>query len=125
MEPTLAEPRARCLIDHVLQLAAMDRELRHLEAGVGAALLAPDLLPETVKVEQLAGADRDRVEPLQQPKLLWLLDGMRQRVDANTELANGVGLLIDLAIDAARMQHQRRNEPANSAADDNGLHVLN
>ena len=111
MEAALAEPRARRLIDHALQPAAMDRELRHVEAGVGAAQLAPDLLAEAVDVEQLVGADRDRVEPLQQAELLQLLDGVRQRVDADAELADAVGLLVDLAVDAARMQHQRGGSP--------------
>ena len=125
MKAALAEPRARRLIDHALQLAAMDRELRHVEARVGAAQLAPDLLPEAVEVEQLVGADRDRVEPLQQAELLQLLDGVRQRVDADAELADAVGLLVDLAVDAARMQHQRGGQPAHASADNDGLHARN
>ena len=124
MEAALAEPRARRLVDDVLQLAAMDRELRHVEARIGAAQLAPDLLPEAVEIEQLVGADRDRVEPLQQPEFLQLLDGVRQRVDADAKLADAVGLLIDLALDAARMQHQRGDEPAHSSAGNDGLHAL-
>src|SRR3954467_12173566 len=100
----------------------MDRELRHVETSIGAAQFTPDLLAEPVEVEQLVGTNPNRIEPLQQPKLLEFLDRMRQRIDADTELTEGVGLLVDLAIDAARMQHQRGDEPANSAADDDGLH---
>jgi hypothetical protein len=122
MEAALTESRAGCLIDHALQAAAMDRELRHVETRIGAALLAPDLLAEPVHVEQLVGADRDRVEPLQEPEFLELLDGVRQRVDTDAELADGVSLLVDLAMDAACMQHQCGDEPANSSADDDGLH---
>src|SRR5438105_10845268 len=70
VEPALAEPRARRLIDDVLQLAAVDRELRHVETRIGAAQFAPDLLPEAVEVEQLVGADRDGVEPFEQTELL-------------------------------------------------------
>ena len=70
------------------------------------------------------GADRDRVEPLQQPQLRQLLDGMRQGVDADAELADAIGLLEQLAIDAAGMQHQRRGEPPDTAADDDDLHGL-
>ena len=88
------------------------------------ALFAPDLLAETVEIEQLVGADRDGVEPLQKPELFQLLDRMRQRVDADAELADAICLLVDFAIDAARMQHQRGDKPANSSADDDGLHVL-
>src|ERR1044072_4020518 len=125
MKAALAEPRARRLIDHALQPAAVDRELRYVEPCVRAAQLAPDLLPEPVHVEQLVGADRDRIEPLQQAQLLQLLDGVRQRVDADAELADAVGLLVDLAVDAARMQHQRGGQPAHASADNDGLHARN
>src|SRR5687767_8141374 len=97
MEAALAKLRTRRLIDDVLQLAAMDRELRHVETSVGAAQLAPDLLPEAVEVEQLVGADRDRVEPLEQAKLFQLLDGVRQRIDTDAQFADRFGLLVDLA----------------------------
>ena len=100
----------------------MDRELRHVVARVEAARLAPDLLAEAVGVDQFVGADRDRVEPLKQPELLQFLDRVRQRVDADAELAHALGLLEQLAVDAARMQHQSRGETANSAADDDDLH---
>src|SRR5688500_4892733 len=125
VEAALAEPRARRLIDDALEPAAMDRELRHVEAGVGPAQLAPDLLAEAIEIEQLVGADRDRVEPLQEPKLFQLLDGMRQRVDPDAKLADAICLLVHLAIDAARMQHQRGDQPAHASADDDGLHALN
>src|SRR6185503_20834228 len=90
VEAALAQPRARRLIDHALQPPTMDRELRHVEPGVGPAQLAPDLLPEAVEIEQLVGADRDRVEPLQEPKLLQFPDGVRQRVDADAKLADAI-----------------------------------
>src|ERR1043166_6807248 len=97
-----AQPRARRLIDHPLQPAAVNRELRHLVAGVEPARLAPDLLAEAVGVEQLVGADAHRVEPLEQAELRELLDGVRQRVDADAEFAHRLRLLVDLAVDAAR-----------------------
>ena len=88
VQAAFAEPRAHRLVDHALQPAAMDGELRHVIAGIDAARLAPDLLTEAVGVDQLVGADRDGVEPLHQAELLQLLDGMRQRVDADAELAD-------------------------------------
>src|SRR5262245_30493026 len=100
----------------------MDRDLRHVVARIEAARLAPDLLAETVGVDQFKRADRDRVEPLHQPELLQFLDRVRQRVDADAELADALRLLEQLAVDAARMQHQRRGETANSAADNDDLH---
>src|SRR6185437_1373038 len=41
MDARFAEPRAHGLVDHALQPAAMDRELRDVVAGVEAARLAP------------------------------------------------------------------------------------
>ena len=117
-----AEPRPHRLVDHALQPAAMDRELRNVVAGVEAARLAPDLLAEAVGVEQLVGADRDRVEPLEQAELGQFLDGVRQRVDADAELADGVRLLEDFAVDPARVQHQRRYQAADAATCDDHLH---
>src|SRR6201984_865805 len=97
----------------------MDGELRHLLAGIGAAQLAPDLLPESVGVEQLVGSDPHRVEAVEQPELAQFLDRMRQRVDSDAELTNGVRLLVDLAVDAAGVQHERGGgTPARAAAND-------
>ena len=122
MDAQLAEPRAHCLIDHALQPAAMDGELRDVIAGIEPARLAPDLLAEAVGVKQLVGADRDRVEPLQQAEIGQFLDGMRQGVDADAELADDVRLLEDFAVDPARMQHQRRYQAADAATCDDHLH---
>ena len=124
MDARFAEPRPRRGIDHALQPAAMDGELRIVEAGIGAARFAPDFLAEPVAIEQLIGADRDRIEPVQQAELRQLLDGVRQRIDPDPELADLVGLLEHLAVDAASLQHQRRGQPANPAADDDRLHTL-
>src|SRR5712691_10293207 len=122
MNAGLAEPRPHRVIDDALQPAAMDGELRHVVARVGAARLAPDLLAEAVGVDQLVGPDRHRIETIEQAKPRQLLDRVRQGVDADAELADAVGLLIDFAVDAARMQHERGGETADTAADDNDLH---
>src|SRR5205085_1399086 len=96
--------------------------LRHVVAGVEPARLAPDLLAEAVGVEQFIGADADRIETVEEAELGELLDGVRQGVDADAELAHRVRLLVDLAVDAARMQHQRGGQPADAAADNDGFH---
>src|SRR3954469_4741091 len=49
---------------------------------------------------------------------------MRQRVDADAELADGIGLFEQFAVDAARAQHQRSGEAADAASDDDCLHAL-
>ena len=82
----------------------------------------PHGLAETVGVSQLVGADRHRIEPLEQAEILQLLDGVGQGVDADAEFADGVGLLIDLAVDTAGMTHQRRGQAADAAADNDRLH---
>ena len=116
------EARACGLVDDRLQTAAMDRELRIFKTSISAARLAPDLLADAVHIEELVGPDPDLVELREQPELRQLLDSVRQRVDADAELAHAVGLLKNLAVDAPGMQHKRRGKPTNAAADDDRLH---
>ena len=118
----VADAGAQCLVKHFLQAPAMNGELRIFIAGIRAARLAPDLLPEAVGVDELEGADGHRIKPLEQPKLRQLLDGMGKRVDADAELADGLRLLVHVAVDAARMQHQGGGQAADAAADDNAFH---
>src|SRR5262249_37258982 len=73
--PTEALPYG--IAQEALQVAAVDRELRHLIAGFHPARLAPYLLAEAVGIDQLAGAHRHLVEPSQQPQLGELGDRMR------------------------------------------------
>src|SRR6185437_15779030 len=61
-----AQPLLDGAVDHALQPAAMNRELRNVMAGIEAARIAPDFLAVTVEVIQHVGADRDVVELLQQ-----------------------------------------------------------
>ena len=123
MNAQLAKPRAHRLIDHALKPSAVDRELRDIVSGIEPARLPPDLLSEPVGVEQLVGADGDGVQAIEQPKLGQFLDGVRQGVDADAQFANGVRLLEDLAVDPARMQHQRGHQAAHAAACDDHLHI--
>src|SRR5260370_27333716 len=106
VDARLAEAGADCLVNDRLQPAAMDRELRHLVAGVGPAQLAPDLLPEAVGIEQLVGSDSHRVEAIEQSQLRPLLYCVRQPADADPEHADSVRLLVDVAVDPAGMQHE-------------------
>ena len=82
------EPLLDRAMDHALQAAAMNRELRHVVAGVEAARLAPDFLAVAVEIIQFVGADRDGVERVQQPEAGQFADRMRQRVDADAEFAD-------------------------------------
>src|ERR1700760_1795387 len=64
MDRVVAEALDDSLMNHALQTAAMNRELRHLMTGIEAALLVPDLLAVASEIEQLVGADRGVVEPV-------------------------------------------------------------
>src|SRR6202008_29725 len=57
-----AETLDHGLMDHALQAAAVNRELRHLMAGIEPALFVPDLLAVAGEIEQLEGADGSGVE---------------------------------------------------------------
>src|SRR4029077_8952504 len=64
MDARLAKPGAHRLPDHRLQPAAVDGELRDVIACIGPAQLAPDLLTETVGVEQLVGSGAHGIEAI-------------------------------------------------------------
>src|SRR5690242_5919419 len=102
----------------------MNGELRYVVAGIEAAQLAPHFLAVAVEIIQLVGANGGSIEPVQQPEAGQLADRMRQRVDADAELADAVGLFEQLAVDAARAQHQRGGEASDAASDDDCLHQL-
>src|ERR1041385_7142383 len=117
-----AEPRLDRAVDHALQPPAVNGELRHIMTGRDAARLAPDLLAMTVQIIQFVGADGDCVERIEQAESCQLSDRMRQRIDADAEFADRLGLLEQLAGNASRAQHQRRGEPSDAAADDDRFH---
>ena len=122
MNARFTQAGARRLVDDVLQPAAMDRELRNVVAGIEAARLAPDLLAEAIGIDELVGADRDRVEPVEQAEVGKLFDRMRERIDADAKLADRVRLLENLTIDPARMQHQPGHQATDAAAGDDYFH---
>jgi hypothetical protein len=111
-------------IYHRLQSASVNRELRKLIPGSKTARLTPDLLAKAVGIEQLVGADGDRIESFQQAKLCKLADGMREGIDPNPEFANGFCLLEDIAVDASGMEHERGRQAADAAACDDNLQSI-
>ena len=117
-----AEPLAHRIQQHGVQLAAMDGELRRVEAGVGAAQFAPHHLAEAVGIDQLARADAGAVERRQQAQRRQFLDRVRQGVDADAEFAQLADLLEHGAVDADGVQRQRRRQPADPAAHDQHMH---
>src|SRR5215831_7002091 len=102
----------------------MHRELRYVVTGVEPTLFVPHLLTMTSQIEQFKGADCNLVEPIKQADRGELANCVRQRVYADAEFANGIGLFVELAIDAAGPQHQGGRKSAYPAADDDRLHGL-
>jgi hypothetical protein len=82
----------------------------------------PQPLPEAVGVDELVGADRQPIQFIEQPEGSELLHGVRQKIDADAEFADGARRLVDLAVDADRMQAQGRGQAADAAADDQYFH---
>ena len=119
----LAQPFDHGIIQQLLQTAAMDGELRHFEARMHAARLAPDGLSEAVHIDQLMRADGDRIEHRQQAQLGQFGNGMRQRVDADTHFAHLGRLFVDSRLNPALMQHQSGGQTADAATNDNCLHA--
>ena len=101
MDGVLAQPLLDGAVDYALQPSAMDRELRHVVAGLDAAPFAPDFLAMAVEIIEHVGADGDVVELLQQAETGELADRMRQRIDADAEFADRIRLFEQFATDAA------------------------
>src|SRR5438876_9498647 len=104
-------------VDHALQPATMNRELRHVMAGIDAARFAPDFLAVAIEVVKHVGADRDIIEPLQQAEAGEFAELMRPRIDADAEFADAIGLLEQFATDAAGAQHQRGGKASDTTPD--------
>ncbi len=111
-----AQPLHHRVIEHFLEPSAVDGKLWHWRARPHAAPFAPDLLPEAVQVNQLFRPDAGGVQHIQQVQLSQFLDGMGERVDADADLSNRRGLLIDRRLDPAFMQHQGKRQPSDPAA---------
>src|SRR5579872_3857265 len=94
-------------------------------ARVDAAHVAPNFLAMTIEIIEHVSADRDIVKFLQQAELGQFADRVRQGVDADPELADGVGLFEQFTSDAAGAKHQRRGQTTDTATDDNYFHRLN
>ena len=112
-----APPLDHRVLENALQRAAVDRELRHLIPRVEPSQLAPDLLPEAVHVDQLVGAQSDRVQPLEQAELGELADRVRQRVDPDAEFADLRRLLEHAALDPTAIERQGGCESSDSPTD--------
>src|SRR5229473_1622577 len=82
-----SQPRFDRRVNYALQPAAMNRELRHVMAGVDAAGFLPDFLAVAVEIIQHVGSNGDVIELLQQTEPGEFADRMREGIDADAEFA--------------------------------------
>ena len=123
MNPCLAEPLQHGLVEYLQQLTAMNRELGPVIARGAAARLGPDALAVFGVEDQLAGGNADRGEAVQQTKFGQLANRMRQDVDADAQLTDGVSgfINIDLA-EAGVMERQGQRHTADTTTDNGDFH---
>ncbi len=118
------EPVGDRVEEQSLQLAAVDRELRDGEAGIEPAGLAKDVAPVRRLVDQLARADADHVELIEESEAGEMPDRVRQDVDADAQLAHLAGALVDRRREALLVQRECEREPADAAADDRDVQTV-
>src|SRR5476649_2193961 len=82
LDRVFPQPRARRVEQRLVQVGAMDRELRPVVAGVAAARLLEDELAMAAVEGELARLDALRRERLLQAELRQFAHGVRQEVDA-------------------------------------------
>ena len=96
--PQPVEHRA---MEHALQLAAVDADLRHVVAGVECRAVPATPSGRSDCSRSARGCGCRPGQCRQQAERRQLLDGVRQHVDADAELAHLGGLLEYLGLDAA------------------------
>jgi len=96
--------------------------LRPAIAGRQAARLAPDHLAEAVGIDEFLRGDAGLRELVAEAELGQFPHRVGLQVDADTTRAHIRRGLEHRAVDAGRMQRERRGQPADAAADDERLH---
>jgi len=118
----VAEAGGHGLVQHHLQVAAVDRVLRPVVTERPPARLAPDAAPVPVEVHHLAGRDGGRRERVAEAELGQLAHGVRHQVDPHAERPErGRGVDHD-RLDPGGVQRERRREPADTRPRDDHLH---
>jgi hypothetical protein len=105
----------------LMELAAMNRDLRPVITRRAAERLLVDELAETVIERRFLRADAARGKRVLKPERRHLLHRMRQEVDADAQRLDLRRRLEDAAGNAAPLQHQAERQPANAAADDENV----
>src|SRR2546423_15051401 len=111
-------------IERAMQPAAMDADFGKLIAGALAARLLVNQLAEAVEETAFGILDARAQQLVAQTERGELAHRMRQQRDADAELLHLRRRLVHAARDPARVQIERKREPADSAADDCDGHAL-
>ncbi len=113
-----ADARLDRVVEHGVQIGAMEGVVGKIVAGVAPAGLAVDQLAVLVEEGELARLDADARDRLAQPQLEQSAHRMREKIDADPERLKVAGDLVHAAGDAVRVQVKREREPADAAAYD-------
>ncbi len=119
-----AQPLQHGFVEHAMQLAPADADLRQLIAGVAAARLAVDELAETVEKNAFKILDAGRLQLGLQAQLSQFAHRVRQQGDAHADLAHLGNGFVEIASQAPSVQGQCQAEAPDAGADDCDLHGL-
>lgn len=117
-----AKPLKHGLREDALEPAAVNADLRHREAGGYPARPEQDLGPQPVGVAQFSRKEASVAQLGEQPEFGEFPHHVGQQVDADTQLVDGLALLVDNAVDAHVVQPQRRGKSADARANDQDPH---
>ena len=120
-ESVVAEALHRGTQQEVLQLPAVNGDLRPAIAGREATRLRPDRLTVLAVVAELLAADASALERALQPELEQLAHRVRKHVDADAEGLHSRHRFDDPDAKALLVQAERRREPADARPHDHDL----
>src|SRR5712691_7635243 len=113
-----ADARADRVVEHGVQVGAMERVVGKLVAGAAPAGLAVDQLAVLVEERELTRLDADARDRFAEPQLEQPAHRVREKIDADPERLELGGGLVYPAGNAAAVQVKREREPADAAAYD-------
>ena len=111
------------VVQHAVQVGALDREVQLAVAGVAAPGLAEDEMAVPVEVGELARLDAEPAERVEQAEPRQGADRVRLHVDADAARHEILGQLADAAGDAFAMQGEVDGQFADAAAENDDLYV--
>src|SRR5690606_13393691 len=118
----IGEAFAHGVIEGHVQAAAVDAHFRVFVTAEAATRLLVDELAESVEEAAIAVLDAGLEQRVGKAQRGEFAHRVRQERDADAELLQFGGALINRASDPARLEIERQRQTADSAADDRNLH---